>query len=105
MKEDAASERMPNRSLGDLFPEDPYLSPTMKARLLHEKLSGGAYQEEFLQELLALADEQEDDSNKPISGKPVSRGVENSALDAAANLQEPGKHLPPTRRSQKRKRV
>ena len=101
MKEDGAPERMPNRSLGDLFLEDPYLSPTMKARLLHEKLSGGAYEEEFLQELLALSEEE--DSSKPIPGELASIKVEKTDPDSAANLQDSEKRLPPTRRSQKRK--
>ncbi len=102
MKEDGASERMPHRSLGDLFLEDPYLSPTMKARLLHEKLSGSAYEEEFLKELLSLA---EKDLSKPIPVELASIKVEETVPDATANLHEQGKRLPPTRRSQKRKRV
>lgn len=100
MKEDGASEHVPNRSLDELFPGDPYLSPTMKARLLHEKLSGSAYEEEFLQELLSLAEE---DLSKSIPCELATSEVEKTVLDAVANLPEPGKGLPPTQRSKKRK--
>ena len=86
MQKESSSERKSSSTVDELFLTDPYLSPTMRARLIHVKIKGEAYEEEYLKELLALAEEE--NTSPPLAAASAPTSITNSVQGNPLNLQD-----------------